>query len=302
MRFYSVLIFATVLIGWSSSQTICPDSSVVSPCVCSDNNDGLTTQLNCFGRNVNDQKMSDILDYFLAPTTRANPLGYVNLGANPLTQVPYQLPYFRELRTIGLGSNSITNIKTKAFSYNRLCDLLDLRINSINTIAAGAFQGAFGNSSYIYLSGNSLTRVEAGVFQNVAQKMISTGGGYPNGYIWLKDNPIDCKTDPCHLAWLLHHNRNLMPAVQDAVCTDGTRFEDFDHMSLANCPIQFVCPDGDDGNFANPSSCNSYYTCIDSTPYLTQCPVDGSGNQLVYNPDIERCDSPSNVPSCNSGK
>ena len=186
--YWQVLIFATVLVGWSSSQTICPDSSIVSPCICSDNNDGLTTQLNCFGRNVNDAKLSDILDFFLAPTSRANPLGYVNLGANPLTQVPYQLPYFRELRTIGLGSNSITDIKHKAFSYNRLCDLLDLRINSINTIAAGAFQGAFGNSSYIYLSGNSLTRVDAGVFQNVAQKMISTGGGYPNGYIWLKDS------------------------------------------------------------------------------------------------------------------
>lgn len=34
-----------------------------------------------------------------------------------------------------------------------------------------------------------------------------------------------------------------------------------------------------------------------------QCPIDGAtGEQLVYNPSIGRCDKPVNVPSCNTGK
>ena len=45
--------------------------------------------------------------------------------------------------------------------------------------------GNYVNSSYIYLSGNNLTRFEAGVFQPVMQKIISKGGGYPNGYVWM---------------------------------------------------------------------------------------------------------------------
>ena len=114
----------------------------------------------------------------------------MNLGANPINQIPSNLKYFRELRTVGLGGNSITAIGHQAFFFNRVSDLLDLRINNISSVALGSFQGAFGNTSYIYLSGNALTRVPAGVFQNVAEKMISAGGGYPNGYIWLKDSKL----------------------------------------------------------------------------------------------------------------
>ena len=37
--------------------------------------------------------------------------------------------------------------------------------------------------------------------------------------------------------------------------------------------------------------------------FVQQCPVDGvTGEQLVYNPAIGRCDKPANVPSCNNGK
>ena len=77
---------AVVLASCVNGQINCPDSSLVSPCVCGDNGDGLTASLNCFARNVNDAKVSDILDAFLAPSSRANPIGYLNLGYNPITQ------------------------------------------------------------------------------------------------------------------------------------------------------------------------------------------------------------------------
>ena len=200
-----------LLVGWSSGQTICPDSSLISPCICSDNSDGVTTALNCFGRNVNDDRVNDILDVFLAPTSRASPLGNINLATNFLTKVPSQIPSFRLLQNANLAFNSITSIGNKAFSFSAAADLLDLRSDSrltqINSIEVGAFLGIINqnrfpiecciiklmktitgnyvNTSYIYLSGNNLTRFEAGVFQPVMQKIISEGGGYPNGYVWM---------------------------------------------------------------------------------------------------------------------
>ena len=171
-----------------TSAVICPDSSVVSPCICGDNGDG-TVSLNCFARNVNDDRVSTILDSFLS--AGITPLGYLNLGYNPMTHIPSQIPSFKQLFTVGLGSNELTIIKSKAFNFNAPLDLLDLRINSISTIEPGAFQGKYANSSYIYLNGNNFTRFDAAVFQPVMEQIIATGGGYPTyGYVWIK-NSID---------------------------------------------------------------------------------------------------------------
>jgi len=299
-RLFSFFILG-LLATCVSGQVNCPDSTLVSPCVCGDNGDGLTASLNCFARNVNDQRISDILDVFLSPTTRANPIGYLNLGYNPISFIPKQTASLRQLYTAGFGSTDLTTIKNGDFVFTREANLVDFRLNLISTIENGAFQGVFGNASFIYLGNNNLSRFEAGVFKPVLQKIINNGGGYPNGHVWINNNPIDCTTDRCHLAWLIRYNRNLLPAVRDGVCTSGTTFEDLNPNNFNNCPDVFICPDSD-GTFANPASCNSFYTCVSSVPYLTQCPDDGNGGQLAFNPNTGRCDKPENVPGCSSGK
>jgi len=50
-------------------------------------------------------------------------------------------------------------------------------------------------------------------------------------------DPIDCVSDLCHLAWLIRYNRNLLPAVSDGFCSNGTRFEDLNQSAYANCPV-----------------------------------------------------------------
>jgi hypothetical protein len=187
LLFLQVGLITGHLSSYSCAKTvICPDSSVVSPCVCGDNGDG-TVSLNCFARNVNDDRVSTILDSFLSDGI--TPLGYLNLGYNPMTKIPSQIPSFKQLFTVGLGSNELSIIKSKAFNFNVPLDLLDLRINSISVIEPGAFQGKYANSSYIYLNGNNFTRFEAAVFQPVMEKIIASGGGYPNnGYVWIKNS------------------------------------------------------------------------------------------------------------------
>ena len=130
-----------VLTSCVNGQINCPDSSLVSPCVCGDNGDGLTVSLNCFARNVNDAKVSDILDAFLAPSSRANPIGYLNLGYNPITAIPSQVTSLRELHTVGMGSTDVSIIKTNAFNFRREANLIDFRLCLINKIESGAFQG-----------------------------------------------------------------------------------------------------------------------------------------------------------------
>ena len=51
--------------------------------------------------------------------------------------------------------------------------------------------------------------------------------------------PIDCETDPCHLAWLIRDNRQLLPAVFLANCANGTSFQDLnvDEYSII-CPVK----------------------------------------------------------------
>jgi hypothetical protein len=57
-------------------------------------------------------------------------------------------------------------------------------------------------------------------------------------------------------------------------------------------PGGFVCPK-DDGLYANPDDCFSYYACVDGDAIVEPCP-DG----LAFNPVLEACDYPENVPGC----
>ena len=135
------MLVAVVLTSCVNGQINCPDSSLVSPCVCGDNGDGLTVSLNCFARNVNDAKVSDILDAFLAPSSRANPIGYLNLANNPITAIPSQVISLKELYTVGMGRTDVSIIKTNAFNFRREANLIDFRPCLINKIESGAFQG-----------------------------------------------------------------------------------------------------------------------------------------------------------------
>ena len=45
-----------------------------------------------------------------------------------------------------------------------------------------------------------------------------------------KKDPIDCETDPCHLAWIIRDRRELLKNVLNAKCSyNGTSFEDIDY-------------------------------------------------------------------------
>ena len=57
-----------------------------------------------------------------------------------------------------------------------------------------------------------------------------------NFFLVLKD-PIDCVSDPCHLAWLIRDNRNLLKVVDGATCSNGTGFEELDPDGFQNCPV-----------------------------------------------------------------
>ena len=57
--------------------------------------------------------------------------------------------------------------------------------------------------------------------------------------LYIKD-PIDCESDPCHLAWLLRDNRDLMGPIYRATCSNGTEFENLDPNAFANCPVTNV--------------------------------------------------------------
>lgn len=53
-------------------------------------------------------------------------------------------------------------------------------------------------------------------------------------------NMVSSKTDhsdPCHLAWIIRDNRNLLPAVYLGQCSNGTTFEDLDPNGYNDCPI-----------------------------------------------------------------
>ena len=97
----------------------------------------------------------------------------------------------------------------------------------------------------------------------------------------LTTDPFDC--GDCHLTWLIRDNRRLLPAVVGGSCSNGMRFGALDPIGYENCPViisggcistilfgvlynfyllqVFTCPLGYDGDYADPLSCTSYYTC-----------------------------------------
>ena len=112
------------------------------------------------------------------------------------------------------------------------------------------------------LSSNQLKRFESGVFQSVLLSLKGNNNDYNsyyasiNGGIHLEvsfnqsevdiinmyrssliTDPIDCTTDPCHLAWLIRDNRQLINYVRYGYCSNGTAFSDLNAFGYSNCPI-----------------------------------------------------------------
>ena len=114
------------------------------------------------------------------------------------------------------------------------------------------------------LSNNNLTRFEEDVYKSVLQQLAPYCGSpvctalvvMTNGRLYLIPNctlkfimfitsyiqssytdPIDCESDPCHLAWLIKDNRYLLNPIADGVCSNGTKFTDVDSNYFTFCPV-----------------------------------------------------------------
>ena len=113
------------------------------------------------------------------------------------------------------------------------------------------------------LSNNYLTRFEEDVYKSVLQQLAPFCGSpvcaalvvMTNGRLYLIPNctlkfimfitshiqsytdPIDCESDPCHLAWLIKDYRKLLNPVADGVCSNGTKFTDLDSNYYTICSV-----------------------------------------------------------------
>ena len=54
-------------------------------------------------------------------------------------------------------------------------------------------------------------------------------------------DPFDCVSDPCHLAWLIRDNRQLLDQVPAARCSNGVAFKDLDVSQFNDCPASPNC-------------------------------------------------------------
>lgn len=136
-----------LIISLVESVIICPPPDTYSPC----NNcrkvpsSSDTIVLNCDRRNaenLNDSRISDILDTFLK-TPSVSPLEALDLRSNRLlTHIPIQIAQFARLNYVDLSDNNITSIEPGAFNFTATLKRLDLSHNiQLSTIAPGAFQG-----------------------------------------------------------------------------------------------------------------------------------------------------------------
>ena len=111
------------------------------------------------------------------------------------------------------------------------------------------------------LTRNNLTQFESAVFQTMLQGMITLNGSliidssacyikcilcyllvivryslFINFlfFILIEPDPFECD---CNLAWLIRDNRNLLPVVHGAQCSNSTRFEQLDPSGFSDCVL-----------------------------------------------------------------
>lgn len=124
------------------TAVVCPYPSDYSPCECNDRGDE-TVILNCRGRQLNDSKVSDILDSFIS-TPGVSPLASLNLWQNKLTRVPKQVKLFNRLEHLDLEGNQIRTVESGAFKSNQLLSVF-LSDNQLVDIEPGAFEGVISS-------------------------------------------------------------------------------------------------------------------------------------------------------------
>ena len=111
--------------------------------------------LNCEDLNLDDAKMSRILNVFLSSDLNREFTRRIDLDSNQLTKIPSELSQFKRLQMVYFYYNAITSIKSgDIFNNSTSTDLastsssatrlirLWLNNNAINHIEAGAFQGS----------------------------------------------------------------------------------------------------------------------------------------------------------------
>ena len=144
-----------------NADTVYQPEAAYLPCTCNQYSTPLSEvdqygiiALSCYGENLNDSRVSDILDAFIT-TPDVSPLTYLNLPSNNLTRVPTQIKSFDQILVVNLRSNAITSIQSSAFyltdSYNSnpyTYPYFDLTSNQLTTIAPGAFTGFKRSNSY----------------------------------------------------------------------------------------------------------------------------------------------------------
>ena len=99
------------------SSSFCPSPEHYTPCGCLNGSDGKAF-LFCYGRTLNDARMSQILNAFISssPNGVSTSLGAVNLlGNRLLTRIPEQFKLFDQLKWVSLDKNNISSIKPGIF-------------------------------------------------------------------------------------------------------------------------------------------------------------------------------------------
>jgi Leucine-rich repeat (LRR) protein len=160
-----------------------------SPCRCEQVrntgaiNDSSTLRLGCDNKTLGDNRISQILKVFLLNSTvntrspaDGSQLKSVHLEYAQLNHIPDELTQFNRLEKVYLSGNKIRSIASGVFNFKAPLKRLDLSWNGLSRIEPGAFQGNYGDGSWIILSNNNLTRLEAGVFQSVLERMAAFGG------------------------------------------------------------------------------------------------------------------------------
>ena len=100
---------------------------------------------------------------WLAPRDNKNVSNYEQY-CQDLQTIPQDMPQnVKEVRILG---NPITSLRTTEFSMLSECVIMDLSLNEINELQAGAFQG-LNALEKLTLFGNKLTQIMPGVFDGL---------------------------------------------------------------------------------------------------------------------------------------
>ena len=182
----------------------------------------------------------------------------LDVSGNRLTRVPSQLNKFERLSYVDLSYNNIRNLSSGVFNFSAKSINLFINNNKIRSIEPDAFQGYYNSNSNILLGANNLTRFESKTFRSILETIINLNDN-PTAHVFITDSwctilfqlnypllqfvlfyeldLIDCTSDPCHLAWLIWENPNLLKAVGGGQCFNGTWFFDLDPKAYENCPL-----------------------------------------------------------------